>query len=95
MEAFNTSLSAGFPAKPWQKVYEFIGLPEIADIFKTALSLLPHGKLPENWPEAKRAIENKDELFDQLARQVVDSDGEMIRRLSVKLRAAEITGCSA
>jgi hypothetical protein len=88
--SFQYFFENGLSCEAAARSYRFIGLPAIAEIFNIALSLFPNGKLPESWPETKRAIESKEKLFDQLARQVVGADSEMTRRLAEKLRAAGV-----
>jgi hypothetical protein len=68
--------------------YESIGMPNIADIFRTALSLFPGGKPQSDWPVALAFIRTREELFDKLAAEVVRADSEMVSRLASHLRDA-------
>lgn len=70
--------------------YEAIAMPKTADIFRTALSLFPGGRLQADWSEALDFIHSKEALFDILSAEVWSSDAEMVPRLANYLRAAGI-----
>jgi hypothetical protein len=83
---FENSLSTEDSAE----AYASIGMPKIADIFRTAASLFPGGEPPPDWPEALAFIRSREDLFARLSAEVWSADAEMIPQLANYLRNA---GC--
>jgi hypothetical protein len=79
---FENSLSAEDAAD----AYEAIGMPKLANIFRTALSLFPNGKPHSDWHEALAFLREKEELFDKLAAEIYRADVEMTPLLAQYLR---------
>ena len=68
--------------------YEAIGLPEAARIFRLALSIFPNAQPHEDVDERLAYVKEREELFDNLAMEIVRLDPEMEEHLSAYLRKA-------
>lgn len=84
--SFQYFFECGLSADETASAYDALGLPRIADLFRTALSLFPDGRLPNDWSVALRCLVEREKLFDRLAMEVVRADTEMIPRLAAALR---------
>jgi hypothetical protein len=83
---FENDLSAEESAE----AFDSIGMPETADIFRTALSLFPGGRPQPDWAEALAFIRSREDLFAKLSAQIWDIEAEAKSRLASYLRAAGI-----
>ena len=70
------------------RAYEAIGLPKAALVFRLALSLFPNSQPHEDVDERVAYVKEREELFDNLAMEIIRLDPEMEERLSAYLKKA-------
>lgn len=80
----------GLSAEESAEAFDAIGMPGIADIFRTALSLFPEGRPHSDWSETLAFIRSKEDLFAKLSTEIWEADAEMESRLASYLRTAGI-----
>ncbi len=87
--SFQYFFECNLDAESCAQACEAIGLPEAARVFRLALSIFPNSQPHEDVDERIAYVKEREELFDNLAMEIVRLDPKMEEHLSAYLKKAE------
>ncbi|PYK96189.1 MAG: hypothetical protein DME19_20525, partial [Verrucomicrobia bacterium] len=86
--SFQYFFECGLDAENCARAYEAIELPEVARIFRLALSLFPDSRPHEDVAERVAFVREREDAFDKLGMEIVRLDSKMEAHLSAYLKKA-------